>query len=42
MIYKVFFFVEKYTFLGNKKTDFFENLKNEVFEILDQTFVSLS
>ena len=34
----VFFIFEKYIFLGNQKTDFSEKLKNEVFEILDQTF----
>ena len=33
------FFVEIYIYiLGNKKTGFSEKLKNEVFEILDQTF----
>ena len=35
----VFFLFEKYIFWGNKKTDFSEKLKNEVFKILDQTFV---
>ena len=32
------FFVENIYFGGNKKTGFSEKLKNEVFEILDQTF----
>jgi len=38
----LFFVIEKNTFLKNQKIDFSEKLKNEVFEIFDQNYCSLS